>query len=286
MKTSTRSIKGALAVLPLVLSIGCAKNVSFGNADAGKTSQSVTPPKSPDEPLTCEPGQVIVAQPMKVLFIVDQSGSNVNGPYEHPGQATDPVKSFRYGVLNEFFQLHGMKTHLSWGFLTFNGVTARGLIYQGTPDSPVFTNDHDVAAQSLVNFQASTDVSNTPVKAALLKARQMIASDMATSVTATQYRIVLITDGYPTDYCPGSPSVVYCPGAIKESEIDSDIQSIMNTAPNAVQMSMVYYGLPDASATARLQRMASLGQGQFVDTNTSSSIHLDDLIQVEVPICK
>jgi hypothetical protein len=285
VKTAAKTIKIAIVAMPMLLGIGCSKNVSFGHVEAA-TSESVTPPKSPDDPITCEPGQVVVTVPEKILFLVDQSGSNVNGPFEHPGQATDKTKSFRYGVLNEFFQHHGDKSHLSWGFVTFNGTAAQGLIYSGTAASPVFTNDHDVVAQSLVTFQGKQDVGNTPVKAALQAARSMIQNDMLTAGHAAQYRIVMVTDGYPTDYCPGGATQTLCPTTMLESAIDADVQAIMGVSPGNIQINMVYYGFPDSLATARLQRLASIGQGQFVDTNTSMEVHLDDLIEVTQPICQ
>lgn len=280
MKTS---IPGRILLsLSLSVSVGCSQGVSFGNAIPEKIQQAVTP----ETPIICEPGQVVVVRPMKILFLVDQSGSNINGPFEHPGQATDPLKTFRYGVTDEFFQQHGSKQYLSWGFITFNGTSANGVINSGLPANPVFTSDPSVAAQSLITFKNSTDVGNTPYKAALNKARTLIQQDIASSLVQTDYRVVMITDGYPTDYCPGGAGVTYCPGAILESQIDADVLSIVNLAPTRIQINQVYYGFPDAGATARLQRMAMIGQGQYVDTNTSLEVHLDDLIEVEQPVCQ
>lgn len=279
MKTS---IMGRIFLSSLLgLSIGCSQNVSFGKNQTTDLLESV----NGDDPLVCEPGQVVVVKPMKILFLVDQSGSNLNGPFEHPGQATDPTKTFRHGVLNEFFQLHGLKEYLSWGFITFNGTSANGLINSGSPSDPVFTDSSSIAAQSLVTFKQSTDVGNTPYRAALAKARSLIQADIASSVREHDYRIVMITDGYPTDYCP-TPAQTLCPGTMLESQIDADVQAIINLAPTKIQLNTVYYGFPDAGATARLNRMATIGKGQYVDTNTSMEVHLDDLIEVEQPICQ
>lgn len=271
-----------LLSLSLTLSMGCSQGVSFGNAISEKLQESV----SPDAPIMCEPGQIVVVKPMKILFLVDQSGSNINGPFEHPGQATDPLKTFRYGVMNEFFQQHGLKQYLSWGLITFNGTTAKGIINSGSNVNPVFTSDPGVAEQGLNTFNATGDVGNTPYRAALAKTRELIQQDIASNTAEYDYRIVMISDGYPTDYCPGGIGVTLCPGTMLENQIDADVLSIINLAPTRIQMNQVYYGLPDAGATARLQRMAMIGNGQYVDTNTSLEVHLDDLIEVEQPVCQ
>lgn len=225
---------------------------------------------------TCQPGTTTTTKPTKFLFVVDQSGSNLTGPYEHPGVATDPQKVFRFGVINDFFMKQGNKAYVNWGFITFHTTTAQGLI--GSVDHPIFS-DKKAMAVALQTFLATPDAGDTPYKAALQMAHDMIQQDMASSVVPFQYWIAILTDGYPTDYC-SDPTQVSCPGGVLENQIDSDVQNIINLSPQSVQMSAVYYGLPDATAASRLQRMARVGGGQFVDTNVTKVITLDDVIKV------
>jgi hypothetical protein len=203
--------------------------------------------------------------------VVDQSGSNLDGPYEHPGQASDPTKTFRYGVISDFVAKHGGKNYISWDFISFRAAAVVSL-------TNGFSDTVGVNA-ALQSFAASTDSGDTPYKAALSLVRDTIQQDLAKGGPAYQYRIAFLTDGYPTDYCPDA-ATVSCPGQVQESKIDADVQAIINLAPSSIQMSTVYYGLPDATATGRLQRMAAVGGGQFVDTNVSKTISLDDVIKV------
>lgn len=270
----------------------CSPNVQFSEtlSEGLQESPTATEPdpdeSQDDDEVRCQPGQVVVVRPSKVVFVVDQSGSNINGPYGFPGMATDPDKSFRYGVMSEFFQEHGAKQHVSWGFVTFNASSAQGLIHSGNPQQPHFTNNPTSMIGAFADFATATDVGVTPYKAALDMVRGMIERDMQTALPGTQYLVAFITDGHPTDYCPGGPNEVECPGRILDDLLDADVRTLVNVANERIQFSTVYYGLPNTDAAQRLARMASMGGGQFVDTNTSSEIRLNDVLEVTRPICQ
>ena len=226
------------------------------------------------KPLACVPGTTSVTKPTKFLFLVDQSGSNLNGPYEHPGQATDAQKSIRYDAINEFFEKYSSKSTLQWGFVSFQGAGATSRIPAGFADK-------NAMKSALTDFLGSTDVDATPYRAALRKAHDMIQADiLASGGVEYLYRVAFLTDGYPTDYC-NDPNNTYCPQEVNDSAVMADINSLIALSPE-IQISTIYYGFPDASASQRLANMAYVGKGQFVDASLSRTIHLDDVIQVPV----
>lgn len=268
MKLWKTTLMTALAAT--LATTGCSQKIAFSGQpdEAGKNA-------TPSEPI-CETGETTMTKPTKFILVVDQSGSNWDGPTEHDGIGTDPDKARRFGAISEFFLLHGQKPHVSWSFIGFAGAGAKALTSDGTEASPVFAGFVQMLA-ALAKFKDSKDDGVTPYLAGLKMAKDLIAKDLAAGVPeGTQYRIAFLTDGYPTDY----PA-----GAQLESAIDAGIQAVVDLAPEAIQMSTVYYGFPDATASARLQRMSVQGKGQFLDAGNSEGLHLGDVIQVPKPSC-
>jgi hypothetical protein len=261
----------SLASLPLFL-VACTQAAVFQGVQAN------TKESSPSG-LICQSGESLQAVPTKFLFIVDQSGSNFEGPYEHQGDATDPNKTFRYGTISAFVNQYISQTNLQWGFLSFSGTQVLAYINSGDQQHASFSGAGAITS-ALQTFQNSTDGGATPYRLALSAAHDLIQKDIATSTVKYQYRIAFITDGYPTDYCP-DPTVEMCPGEIMDGQLDTDVSNLIALAPQAIQMSTVYYGLPDDSAALRLKNMATNGNGQFVDTNISKTMTLDDIIKVQ-----
>ncbi|MGE0634340.1 MAG: hypothetical protein AB7O96_18135 [Pseudobdellovibrionaceae bacterium] len=251
--------------------------------------QEETPVDEEQDIVTCEPGQVEVVVPTKILFVVDQSGSNATGTGSNT-PPTDLEKAFRLKVIQDFHTQHAGKDHLSWGFITFNsysGVsTINALINTGDSITPSFSRDPASVTTALESFKGIADTGRTPYKAALQSVETLIAADMAASTVESEYLIAFITDGVPSDYCPNSPSQWLCPGSIQDPALDADIQRLVDLAPSRIQFGTVYYGPADTGASGRLARMAQMGGGQFVDANTTSSIQLNDVITVPKPICQ
>ncbi|MGE3757788.1 MAG: hypothetical protein AB7H97_08530 [Pseudobdellovibrionaceae bacterium] len=212
-----------------------------------------------------------LVKPTKVLFIVDQSGSNLGDP--PPGN--DPYKTFRMNVIQDFYNRHHQKTLLSWGFISFKESLAKALINSGVQSSAIFSNDSASMAQAIDVFSNISDGGNTPYKEAMKMARELISSDLATSPIETEYLVALITDGEPSDYC--SNGLLNCPGV--EDAIDKDLKDVVDLSPSRIKIGTVYYGKENLTATARLQRLAKLGGGQFVDANKTSEIKLDNVIR-------
>lgn len=263
----------------------CAKMNFQPTSSSIESSEEITanPPK-PKE-IVCEPTEKIVNRTTRVLFLVDQSGSNLNGPYEFPGAATDPQKKFRTKIIDEFHLLHQNKKHISWNLSVFQKNTAQSLVnnseIEGFPFSPVTIDFQNAIA----SFKERKDQGETPYRAALTLAGQMIAKDLLIAPEDVQYLVVLMTDGYPTDYCPGGLGEVLCPGKILEQELFHDVRVLLQLNPGNVQLSTVYYGKADSEAANRLKAMSELGSGEFVDTNITTEVKLNDLLKVEVPVC-
>ncbi len=261
----------SLILLPiLVLLSACAKS-NFTESPAGTNTG-----------VSCETNLVDKPLPTNILFMVDQSGSNLNGPFEKPGMGTDPKKLLRFGIMNSFIAQHGSKKHLNWNIISFAGDKAKSLV---SDISNSFTNTLSFIIRALDLFMSSKDVGNTPYKAALLEAKRLIEKDKKDSEEMTTL-IAFITDGYPTDYCPGGTGELFCPGKVLENQIDTDVRAILDASAGKVQFSTVYYGPRDLEASQRLARMAQVGGGQFIDLNDSSDIDLNDVIQVPEKVCQ
>lgn len=273
-----------ILLLTSTMVLGACAKVNFAPVDL-ESIQNVAPNiVVPDPQIICGINQEKITRPTRVLFIVDQSGSNVNGPYEAPGEASDAKKKFRSDVMAQFYQSNRSKANLSWGLSVFNAKDAVNLLTDSSNRSAPFSTVPDDFNNAFNRFLAREDVSHTPYKAALTLTKQMIEKDKLTAPEHVAYLVVFITDGYPTDYCPSS-SELTCPGKILESKIDADVKAISNVMPEAVQFSTVYYGKSDSEAAKRLLRMAKIGGGQFVDTNTTKEVKLNDILTVDKEIC-
>ncbi len=247
------------------------------------TPPVVTPtPPVVTPPLVCAPGLVKVTRPTRVLFLVDASGSNLNGPYEYPLQPTDPFKLFRLKVMNDFVTTNSSKGHVTWNLSVFNDSKAQSMM------SPLLTtpfgsvSDFNTAVKT---FSKRYDYGRTPYRPALELAQQYIEKDILTAPKETAYLIAFMTDGYPTDYCQNGISEFLCPGKILEHEIDADVRRIVRMNPRNIKFSTVYYGKPDGDSASRLRRMADKGFGEFVDANVTSNIDLNDFMLIEQEVC-
>ena len=244
---------------------------------------AVTPTGNTAKGLSCT-GQTVAAitRLTKIIFVVDTSGSNVVPTMQQgtvqcdPTQnactpPTDPTKSFRGGAIQNFFTKYQAKTNFQWGFLTFAGTQAKSLIGAGA--APYITGSIPSFQTAIQSFLATTDFNATPYKAALQLTQQAIQSDpdLNTSLNP-QYFVILLTDGFPTDYTTN--------GVFNSSALHSDLSSLLAVAPGRVKLSAVNYGqVDDPNAVALLQSMAQLGAGQFARAaDTSTAIQIDDLI--------
>jgi Mg-chelatase subunit ChlD len=203
-----------------------------------------------------------VTVPVKLVFVVDVSGSNVkNG--KDPG--TDPDKAVRGGSIERFFNSYRAKSNFFWNFITFADSSADAMIENANASSMQTTID---------SFMAMDDSGSTPYAAALDKAKLVITDDSARAAN-TKYIVVFLSDGFPNP-------------AISDSDINSKIQSVLNVVPGSISLNTIYYGQEDADASARLKMMAKTGGGNFLDVNmnpTGNVFSISDLVIIPGIVC-
>lgn len=212
--------------------------------------------------------------PVKVLFIVDVSGSNAsNGGTGYVG--TDNGKAKRAGALNNFKNLYASKTNFHYSFTYFSGQSSSALIgYNLT--TPAFTQSNDAAilGQAITTFQSIPDSGETPYVAALDMGAVALQNDTIRT-SDTKWSVIFISDGMPNPDVPDATLV-------------SKVQAITSKIPGQVTFSTIYYGPNDQTAAARLNMMAQAGGGKFLDANTSTgyNFQITDVITVPGTACQ
>ena len=270
-----------LGLAAATLLSGCAAK-NFEASSSPSAADTVTNTGGGD---TCTTTNVdAIYKPTKIIFVVDTSGSNANitrdwGAYINCGYGgsclapTDPTKAFRHNAIQNFLTRFKTKTNFSWGFETFSSDAAVPYIYSGSVATPTVSADPNVLQNALNSFMAVTDQGNTPYSKALNLAAQTIANDKASSSVVSDYYVVMLTDGHPTDYYSDT-------GTFNSSLYNTDMAKLLGTSSGHVNLSTVYYGnnTSDTAAQNLLSAMASQGGGQFVDVNTVSTFKIDDVI--------
>lgn len=223
---------------------------AFTPSTTSNNPQSTTPP-------SCSTTLQGMTVPVKVMLVVDQSGSNVSASGSIP--ASDPNKTVRAGSIQQFFNNYKTKTNFSWSFIGFNDGTAMEYV-SGAPSN----NPNNM--QSAINqFTAATDEGGTPYSAALDMARREITNDHSSA--DTKYIVVFLSDGMPDS------------GFNSRSEV----QAVLNAAPGQVTFNAIYYGATNPDASNLMKDMATEGLGRFLDTNANpngKSFQIGDVVYV------
>ncbi len=222
-------------------------------------------------PQNCQDQLQQITVPVKMLFVVDVSGSNASNP------GTDPNKVVRGGSIQEFFNLYGTKPNFWWGFTYFAGTTSSALIgYNNDASQPAFTNNPtDMLMAIQVFLNQIGDSGNTPYVAALDLAIKAIQNDTVYTPD-TSWVVVWLSDGMPV------PDV-------NNAILTSKVQTLIGLRPGKVTFNAVYYGPLNPTASGRLQMMTMVGGGKFLDTNANpngKSFQIVDVINVPGTICK
>lgn len=200
--------------------------------------------------------------PLKIFFVVDVSGSNVdnNGVI-----GSDPDKLVRGGSMERFFNTYSGKSNFSWGLITFKGTTA----------STLLANAASVLVPSaLQTFRSINDTGNTPYVAALQRVAAEISGD-SSRTNDTNYVVVFLSDGLP------NPSV-------SDATLAARVGDVINTVPGHVSFNSIYYGKSDPTPSERLRKMAEVGGGNFLDTNmnpTGKAFLITDLVNLPGTVC-
>ncbi len=210
-----------------------------------------------------------VTVPVKVLLVVDISGSNYGDGIII---GTDRDKSRRKGAIETFYEAYKQKSNLSWGFTVFGGDTSTSLI--GSSNATAFTNISNTMYSAISVFNTITDSSLTPYSPALTLAKNIIKADTGAS-SDTKYVVVFISDGMPDP-------------EISNSTLTNAVKAVTNAKPGAVTLSSIYYGFINQEASNILKSMATAGGGQFLDTNNNANgddINIADVISVAGQKC-
>lgn len=256
----------AAAVFGILMGFQNCSKVKVG-FEADPASNGVKTNGDPN-PNTCNEEELqTITTPIRLLMIVDMSGSNAPDPMSNlPG--TDPGKTMRLGSIQQFYADYGAKTNFDWGLIGFQNTSAFAFINSGSQASPAFSNSSSVVTAAINEFGAKQDKEATPYEKAITMARSLISGDTAAS-NDTKYIVVFLSDGMPTDYEKDRFNVLTANG---RNNLLSDITSLVNLKPNRVSFSTVYYGENNVNAASIMQDMASTGGGQFLDVNANPAV--------------
>lgn len=219
---------------------------------------------------TCRPNTVDASKIIKVLFVVDNSGSNVG----EGGPATDPDKKWRSSSLDTFFNTYKSRSNFHYGFITFQKSSATPQITVN--GSAGFTNNMSVVDSGYNKFLNTADGGTTPYKAALSMAKNIISRDLKDNAAdKASYVMVMISDGKATDYRD-------------EAEVIPDASEIKSLAPSQVSLNSIYYYASSfvEDDTKYLRNISSVGGGAFVTANSSQTLKIDDVIRVPGAGCQ
>lgn len=250
------------------------KSYSAANGDAATTADETTDDSdttsdSGSSTISCAEQLQSVTVPVKMLFIVDTSGSNADD-YIYSG--TDSDKSLRGGSIDEFFAEYKVKDNFSWGFITFSGISATSLI--GSDSSPTFTSSVTTMSSAISNFYKISDYGGTPYVAALDLAAKAVTNDTTYSST-DKYVVIFLSDGVPDP-------------VVADDVLASKVKNVLAQHSGQVTFNTVYYGPTSSSASSRLRAMAGAGNGQFLDVSSASaqqSFKIEDVAQVAGTTC-
>lgn len=221
--------------------------------------------------VTCRATMVDSNKIVKVLFVVDTSGSNEGESGTTP---SDPQKRWRSASITNFLNRYSSHPNFYYGLTTFQGTSSRAHIkVDGVAG---FSNDMAVVQSGYESFMATPDTGNTPYKAALNLAKSLISADLAANAAQKAYYVmIMISDGQATDY--RSPS-----------EIIADASAIKSLAPDQISLNSVYYYSKtlDVSQTYYLKNISTVGEGAFITANSNQVLNIDDVVKVPSSGCQ
>jgi Mg-chelatase subunit ChlD len=233
-----------------------------------------------DPAVSCRTDYVNTTSNVKILFMVDTSGSNVN--YTQNGKfyyGTDPVKTWRLATMSNFLQAYESRANFFYGLLTFQDASATAQIL-GSNGAGAFTNVIATARDGIASFGRVTDREATPYGSALNLAKSIITADLPKNTKETAYVVVMISDGAPTDARYLAVSGV--------DSLKSDVKSLMDLAPGLVSVNSVFlYNsiVPTAADKKYMQAMASVGNGSFITADANQSISISNTLRVPKQVC-
>ncbi len=246
----------------------------FQNCSPSKYSFAQAEMASLETAKTCTISEMENSENVKVLFLIDNSGSNVEHMVNRiPTPGTDPEKKWRMSAMRGLINTYANKENFHYGFISFKGDRSESLIYEN--DHPSFSNNVDIIESALYDFSRISDEGSTPYRSALLLAKDMILQDMERNDENSRnlYTLVFISDGQPSDYR-------------YVSELSADAKQIMSLAPERISINSVFYYSVNATSTTYLEELARVGQGSMIKANTSDQIIISDRLSMPTEVCK
>lgn len=273
------SLKSKLGPLGLVIAlamlVGCQRarlEPNWPKAQPHVQGQnSGTPAQPQNADGICKTSVVNPAKKVKILFLVDSSGSNFG---EFGTVPSDPTKKWRANTLRKYITQYVGKENIFFGLALFKGTSAKAKI---TVDSqPGFSNNRAEVAEGFRGFLRTADGGNTPYKAALKMAKDMIAADLQkNSADQASYSVVTISDGHATDYK-------------NPQDVIPDAASIVELAPSRITLNSVFYSARKVRSAVPpyLKSIADIGNGAFIMASSLKSLKLDDVVQLPAVSCQ
>lgn len=264
------SIKQAFIVLIAVYLSACS-NVQF-SADGSLGLKTGNPVNS------CRDVLLTTNQNLRVMFMVDNSGST---------KTTDRDKYYRVQTLQNFLQVYGSKSNLTYSYGMFSNSFS---LYESNNMSP----DYNKFVNHVTSFGSAGDLSNavnlyrtgfisdgtTNYKQAFGAIQSNILSDLSLGSNSKAYSVVFMSDGQPKDL----------PEPINDSisNLVGGVITTVQAAGGSIRISGVYFG-PDADLDSKenIKSVALAGHGQYVDTNLlpNNALEIADTISIPGQNC-
>lgn len=230
---------------------------------------------TPVAAVQCSTGLKTTNQPIKMIFVMDVSAANID---------LDLGKAWRDGKVRDFFSLYSSRTNFSWELIaasskdTVDNAVLTDYLLSHPGDLEGATREATVSdAQihvvmplgsgsgmitALNTFDHLSDEGGMPYLSAIDAVSTSLVNDPElNSATLPIYVVFFMSATHPSDY-----NVLNGDGPVM-----SAIQHLLALAPGRVSFNSVYYGTPNAAASARLSAMAGIGNGKFLDTNISTA---------------
>lgn len=275
----------------------CAKVSFSAKQDAGNVNGQNIPPGSVPGASPCRDILQTYDKNLRVIFMVDDSGSTfASATGNNPG--TDPNFVYRKDSILNFLSVYGSKPNFTYAFGKFGDNRSYAydintqLLTQNYGE--VFGDANNMQNALTVYVNSSDHGGGTPYGKAFDILEDIIIHDSPPAGYQTDYAVVFMSDGAPTDV--SSPTNT----TKTNTEVINMVHALTGAAAannRLVTVNTIYFGpqsgyvdpstgVTAAAAIEHLQVMANAGFGQFINTNTvSGTLQIDSVITVPGVAC-
>ncbi|MBS1960332.1 MAG: VWA domain-containing protein, partial [Bdellovibrionales bacterium] len=230
---------------------------------------------------TCTQTVDNVTIPLRILFMVDHSGSTFGS------SGTDADYHYRVGAIQSFLDKYGNKSNFTYSFGYFGADKAllfdfQALKYKQTSANPPIGRYFGTAAElstpsgSTGALQKYLSISqnlnaNTPYQKAFNADKVAVTVDTGNNHATYKYVVIFMSDGQP------NPDI----SDADLTTLIKDTQATATAQGSGLTISSVYFGPANGTTAINKMKLISLqGGGQFVNTNVNSDFTINDVIQV------